>query len=65
MGCDGPTDRLEVGQPSGGEALVWFRKSERPVALIDALSVKSDPEPAPRPALRDKSPAVGQVLRKA
>jgi hydroxymethylpyrimidine pyrophosphatase-like HAD family hydrolase len=46
------------------EALVWFRRSERPVALIDIARVKANPMPA-APHAREKSPEVGQVLRRA
>lgn len=46
------------------EALVWFRRSERPVALIDIAHVKANPMPA-APHAREKSPEVGQVLRRA
>lgn len=49
---------------AGHEALVWFRRSERPVALIDIARVKADPMPA-APHAREKSPEVGQVLRRA
>lgn len=54
-----PTHALEEH-----EALVWFRRSERPVALIDIARVKADPMPA-APHVREKSPEVGQVLRRA
>ena len=47
------------------EALVWFRKSERPVALVDIARAKADPEPAKTAQRREKSPEVGQVLRRA
>ncbi len=47
-----------------GEALVWFRRSERPVALIETAAVKAGPAPEKHPH-RDKSPEVGQVLRRA
>jgi hydroxymethylpyrimidine pyrophosphatase-like HAD family hydrolase len=46
------------------EALVWFRRSERPVALIDLARVRADPMQA-APHAREKSPEVGQVLRRA
>jgi hydroxymethylpyrimidine pyrophosphatase-like HAD family hydrolase len=46
------------------EALVWFRKSERPVALVDISRASVDAEPA-RAQRREKSPEVGQVLRRA
>jgi hypothetical protein len=59
------TPTLPEKGPGPGEALVWFRKSERPLALIDVAGVKAEPEPAPRQGTRDKSPAVGQVLRRA
>jgi hypothetical protein len=50
--------------PRDHEALVWFRRSERPVALIDIARVKEDALPA-TPENREKSPEVGQVLRRA
>ena len=50
--------------PHEHEALVWFRRSERPVALIDVARVKADAQPAKAQA-REKSPEVGQVLRRA
>ena len=46
------------------EALVWFRKSERPVALVDIARAKADSEPI-KAQRREKSPEVGQVLRRA
>ena len=49
-----------------GEALVWFRRSERPVALVTLARVKAEP---PKPAIdaekREHSPEVGRVLRNA
>ncbi len=50
--------------PREGEALVWFRRSERPVALIEVARVRTDPQPAGGSG-REKSPEVGQVLRRA
>ncbi len=47
------------------EALVWFRRSERPVGLVDVAGVRADAGPAPRAKLREKSAEVGQVLRRA
>jgi hydroxymethylpyrimidine pyrophosphatase-like HAD family hydrolase len=47
-----------------GEALVWFRRSERPVALIETAAVRSEPVAEKHPH-REKSPEVGQVLRRA
>ena len=55
---------LPSRQPRENEALVWFRRSERPVALIDIARVKADAAPAAAHA-REKSPEVGQVLRRA
>jgi hypothetical protein len=46
------------------EALVWFRKSERPVALVDIGRVRPD-APAIKDEPREKSPEVGAVLRRA
>jgi len=50
--------------PHAHEALVWFRRSERPVALITVARVKSDPQ-VTKAVAREKSPEVGQVLRRA
>lgn len=47
-----------------GQALVWFRKSERPVALIEVAAVKTEPAHE-KHVPREKSPEVGQVLRRA
>ncbi len=47
-----------------GEAMVWFRWAERPVALIELARVRTDPQPPGRIG-REKSPEVGQVLRRA
>jgi hydroxymethylpyrimidine pyrophosphatase-like HAD family hydrolase len=48
-----------------GEALVWFRGTERPLALIALERMKEEPKPAIKPEKREKSPEVGQVLRRA
>lgn len=51
------------GTPQDGQALVWFRRSERPVALIDVATMR---EQAPdHPAKHEKSAEVGRVLRQA
>lgn len=47
------------------EAMVWFRKSERPVALVDITRAKADAESVAKAQRREKSPEVGQVLRRA
>ncbi|MDQ3024904.1 MAG: Cof-type HAD-IIB family hydrolase [Pseudomonadota bacterium] len=54
---------LPARAPHEHEALVWFRRSERPAALIDIERVKAD-APAVSGA-REKSEEVGQVLRRA
>jgi hydroxymethylpyrimidine pyrophosphatase-like HAD family hydrolase len=46
------------------QALVWFRRSERPVSLIEIARVKAE-TPSTKPERREKSPEVGQVLRRA
>ena len=46
------------------QALVWFRRSERPVSLIEIARVKADTT-STKPERREKSPEVGQVLRRA
>jgi hydroxymethylpyrimidine pyrophosphatase-like HAD family hydrolase len=51
------------GRPHDGQALVWFRRSERPVALIDVASVR-EPAPEHHPK-HEKSAEVGRVLRQA
>ena len=58
---------LPARPPHEHEALVWFRRSERPVALINVARVKADASTsaAPRAQQREKSPEVGQVLRRA
>ena len=55
---------LPSGHPHAGQALVWFRKSERPVALIEVAGVKAEPAQE-KQAPREKTPEVGQVLRRA
>ena len=50
--------------PHAHEALVWFRRSERPVALVNVARVKADAQP-PKAAQKEKSPEVGNVLRRA
>ncbi|HET7728956.1 MAG TPA: HAD family hydrolase [Usitatibacter sp.] len=55
---------LPEKKPQEGEALVWFRKSERPVALIDIARAKAEPRPAKADVI-EKSAEVGQVLRRA
>ena len=47
------------------EALVWFRKSERLVALVNIAPARTEPEPGTAAPRREKSPEVGQVLRRA
>ena len=56
--------QLPSRSPRAEEALVWFRKSERPVTLVDIGRVRRDPEPR-RAEQRERSPEVGQVLRQA
>jgi hypothetical protein len=51
-------------RPRDGQAFLWFRKSERPVALIDVATVKVEP-PHARAAVKEKSPEVQQVLGRA
>jgi hypothetical protein len=48
-----------------GEALVWFRRAERPISLIAIERMKDDSKPAIKAEKREKSPEVGQVLRRA
>ena len=50
--------------PRSDEALVWFRKSERPPALVRIAAARKDAKP-PLAARTEKSPEVGQVLRRA
>jgi hydroxymethylpyrimidine pyrophosphatase-like HAD family hydrolase len=52
-------------RPREGQAFLWFRKSERPVALIDVATVKTEPAPVGKPQLKEKSEEVGEVLRRA
>ena len=58
------TPALPERAPHEHEALVWFRRSERPVALVNVARVKADTQPAKAQA-REKSPEVGRVLRRA
>jgi hypothetical protein len=53
------------GAPREGQALLWFRRSERPVALIDVAVVKADPVSTKPEQRRETSAEVGQVLRQA
>jgi hydroxymethylpyrimidine pyrophosphatase-like HAD family hydrolase len=46
------------------QALVWFRRSERPVSVIEIARMKQEPAPS-KPERREKSAEVGQVLRRA
>jgi hypothetical protein len=56
---------LPEQRPHDGQAFLWFRRSERPVALIDVAVVKAEPAHVTKPQMREKSPEVGQVLRRA
>jgi hypothetical protein len=48
------------------QALVWFRRPERPVSLIEIAHVRADSSAtAPKSERREKSVEVGQVLRRA
>ena len=46
------------------QALVWFRRSERPISVIEIARVKAETTSA-KPERREKSAEVGQVLRRA
>ena len=48
-----------------GEALIWFRRAERPIAVIEIDRMKNESRPAIKAEKREKSPEVGQVLRRA
>ncbi|HYC35873.1 MAG TPA: HAD family hydrolase [Usitatibacter sp.] len=48
-----------------GEAIVWFRTTERPVSLVTLARVKEEPKAEIKPEKREKSPEVGNVLRQA
>lgn len=56
---------MRVRSPREGEALVWFRRAERPVALIEVSRVKEEKQPSTASEHREKSPEVGRVLRQA
>lgn len=56
---------LPEHRPRDGQAFIWFRKSDRPVALIDVATVKVEPGPVGKPQLKEKSEEVGEVLRRA
>jgi len=52
--------------PHEHEALVWFRRSERPVALVAVARVRAEQQNGKAAAqAKEKSPEVGQVLRRA
>ena len=53
------------GVPRDGQALLWFRRSERPVALLDVAVVQAEPASAKPEQRREKSAEVGKVLRQA
>ena len=55
---------LPQQRPREGQALLWFRKTERPISLITVANVKSEPH-ATKPQLKEKSDEVGDVLRRA
>ena len=48
-----------------GEALVWFRGTERPIAVIGIEGMKEERTTPIPPEKRERSPEVGQVLRRA
>jgi len=50
--------------PREHDALVWFPRSEQPVALVTVARVSAD-APAMKPSAREKSAEVGRVLRRA
>jgi hydroxymethylpyrimidine pyrophosphatase-like HAD family hydrolase len=52
-------------RPREGQAFIWLRKSERPVALIDVAVVRTEPGHVSKPQLKEKSEEVGEVLRRA
>jgi hydroxymethylpyrimidine pyrophosphatase-like HAD family hydrolase len=56
--------KLPARPPHEHEALVWFRRSERPVALVHVARVRADVS-AKAAQAREKTPEVGQVLRRA
>jgi hydroxymethylpyrimidine pyrophosphatase-like HAD family hydrolase len=56
---------LPAQKPREGQALLWFRKSERPVSLIDVAQVKAEPAHAKPPAQQQSSSEVSQALRNA
>jgi len=59
-----PRPSLPTTTVGRDQALVWFRRSERPVSLIELARVKADPASS-KPERREKSAEVGQVLRRA
>ena len=59
-----PAPALPARPPREDEALVWFRKSERPVALVRIGAAGKETQVA-RGEPREKSAEVGQVLRRA
>jgi hypothetical protein len=54
---------LPARAPHEGEALVWYRRSERPVELVDLAHAR--PDVAAPATGAEKNAEVGQVLRRA
>lgn len=61
---DWPKPALPETSLREDQALVWFRRSERPVSLIEVARMKAE-MPSQKPERREKSAEVGQVLRRA
>jgi hydroxymethylpyrimidine pyrophosphatase-like HAD family hydrolase len=59
-----PAPALPPRAPREDEALVWFRKSERPVALVNVGRTRKEAQGIV-PERRESSDEVGQVLRRA
>jgi hydroxymethylpyrimidine pyrophosphatase-like HAD family hydrolase len=55
---------LPAQKPHEGQALLWFRKSERPVSLIEVAQVKAEPVHA-KPQQRESSAEVRNALGNA
>jgi phosphoglycolate phosphatase (TIGR01487 family) len=59
-----PKPSMPTANVRDDQALVWFRRSERPVSVIEIARMKQEPASS-KPERREKSAEVGQVLRRA
>ncbi|MEO7742326.1 MAG: HAD family hydrolase [Usitatibacter sp.] len=59
------TSSMPPGGAREGEALVWLRCADHPIARIGIERMKDDSRPAIKAERRENNPEVGQVLRRA